>query len=178
VTERRPEAWALYREAFAIALRCDDAELVYDIATQVLGWGAAPGREKERYELFLEALQHRRTVSGQTIGRFGLYEGWAHLDHGDHERCWPAWQSLADLAQRTHSAYLAPFVARTELVTALIRGEFAAALDAADRLAAQTAGASVALVGRILGSSVVHRALLHLGRPAEALARLDDVMRS
>jgi DNA-binding CsgD family transcriptional regulator len=69
-------------------------------------------------------------------------------------------------------------VARAELVAALIRGEFAVAIDAADRMAGQTAGANVPSAGRILASTVVYRALLHFGRPAEALARLDDVMRS
>jgi tetratricopeptide (TPR) repeat protein len=97
VTDQRAEGWRLYREAFEIALRHDDTELLYDIATQVGGWGASPAHEAERYDIMLEALKRPKALSTETLGRFLIYEGWIRLDWGE-ELGWSAWQELPDLA--------------------------------------------------------------------------------
>jgi DNA-binding CsgD family transcriptional regulator len=171
---RRAEGWRLYEEGFAIALEHDDADLIYDITTQALGWGPCAPQSDEVHRMFIEALRHPRTGSSETAGRFGVYEGMLHLDWGDQARAIRAWEELEDLARRTHSAFLLPYAARTVAMRAMIEGRLEDAVEAADRLLDVSDSAGKPVVGRLQSANVAVRPLIHLGRPRQALARLEE----
>ncbi|MBE0610234.1 MAG: AAA family ATPase, partial [Dehalococcoidia bacterium] len=177
ITRRRLEAWELYQEGFAIARRRHSAELLYDIATQYCGWGVPVGKEAEKRRLVHEVMEFPRAISTETLGRFGVYEGWMHLDWGDAHRGWEAWQNLRDLERRTHSAFLEPFAVRIDIIGLIIKGCLEEAVEAADRLIARADSVGGEVMGRLWSANVVYRALIYLGRPAEAVERLDAAVR-
>jgi hypothetical protein len=171
---RMTEGRALRLQALELALRLDDPETLFYVASRTISTTpTAPHQEEELWRLVREVAERPTTdVSATTLGFWQFHSGPVYLDWGERSYAEDLWRQVVEAAERTGDAVLRVRAAFTEVFLAEVDGHLEEAVALAERLVVMADEWGSPVIGLQYASAGTFRPLIHMGRAEEALAAL------
>jgi DNA-binding CsgD family transcriptional regulator len=168
------QARALRLEALALARQYGDAETLFRSAVFLLAAGA-PQHWDERVRLAEEAAAWPRPrASSHFLGLALWYCGLVRLAQGQRAQAEDLWRQMAELAERTRAATVAPLVPGSDVILATVDGRLGDALALISRFVERGDESGAPVRARQFGVMMLIEPALHLGRADVWLTAYDE----
>jgi len=171
---REREAWQRRLHALTLARTLNAPDEALLSAGFAMYYTQSPPHEAERLSIAREAATWRSAgASARTLAIFYLYSVWAFWDWGERDLA----LALLDRLKRLPATFRDPFVMEYAVFAdgamAALQGRLEDTVELAHEIVRLSDEIGSGVFGRLNAGNIAFRALLHLGRPQEALGMLD-----
>ncbi|MEP7198941.1 MAG: AAA family ATPase [Chloroflexota bacterium] len=164
------EWWDTLVQNLELARQLDDTRVLFYVVSWMLTVLYGVAHQPMRFRLLEEFAQRSHEgVNIHSRGSLLWTYGKTYFQFGDRTRAEAAWRELAELSTRTRDASVILWSLYTECQLALLNGELETAVALSERLMARANEFGSSTWGRWMAPFIACRALLYLGRTAEAL---------
>src|SRR5579859_353918 len=171
---REYEAWSRRVAAFQLAKALNAPDELLLAAGFTMYYTQSPQREAQRYAIAREAAAwSTEGASARTLAIFYLYSAWAFWDWGEREPALAALDRLKQLPTSFRDPWVMEYAIFADGAAAALQGRLEDAVALAHEIVRLSDEIGSPVFGRLNAGNIAFRALLHLGRPEEALEILD-----